>query len=568
MLLLTGLALFLIFLLLGLGNFVQFVIFSRKQSVITLWDRFWLGFCALIALLQIWHFFLPINAFLLLIVTVLAAFGLTTWLRHSHLNFNRSTIALAPLLLIPLWVLLNHTLFSTPSYDHGLYHLQTVKWFNQYAIVPGLGNLQHRLAFNSSQYLFAAFANTSFLNGYSYYLANVILVAMLLFQSLLAMLAWLRGESVSAFVTYRVLLIPIILWQAGFVPLAGYSADMAVFVLQAVLFGKLLEWINGIHEPLKRKADFRQILILAACGVSIKLSFAVFALIVVVLAIILAKPRSHPGILFPWQFINTVVVFALWLLPWLGRNALLSGFLLFPSDLIRLNLPWRMPNYLVENIQHGITLWARTYSDQIVYTGGLGWFKEWAERFVYEPRTIFMFAPLLLLVVTALMIRKRNPAPHLRAYIWFLAGISLTLLFWFVSGPTYRFSGATIWLWVLTVLLLVFDWLHHTYSASIAWRASLLALLLLLLLLPADLSRNISPALFLRVPPEEVLADRQLPLQQAEIRTSSSGLQVTIAPQEACWDLPLPCTTPNDFVPNLGLIDPDDMSKGFKIYEP
>ncbi|MDZ7776438.1 MAG: hypothetical protein U5L09_12955 [Bacteroidales bacterium] len=34
-------------------------------------------------------------------------------------------------------------------HDTGLYHAQSIKWIQNYPVVPGLGNLHHRLAFNS-----------------------------------------------------------------------------------------------------------------------------------------------------------------------------------------------------------------------------------------------------------------------------------------------------------------------------------------------------------------------------------------------------------------------------------
>ncbi|EMO63800.1 hypothetical protein LEP1GSC133_1179, partial [Leptospira borgpetersenii serovar Pomona str. 200901868] len=35
------------------------------------------------------------------------------------------------------------------AYDSGLYHIQSIKWIQEYSVVPGLANLHGRFGFNS-----------------------------------------------------------------------------------------------------------------------------------------------------------------------------------------------------------------------------------------------------------------------------------------------------------------------------------------------------------------------------------------------------------------------------------
>jgi len=41
-------------------------------------------------------------------------------------------------------------------YDTGLYHLQAIKWIEEYAVVPGLANLHGRFGFNPNIFTFYA----------------------------------------------------------------------------------------------------------------------------------------------------------------------------------------------------------------------------------------------------------------------------------------------------------------------------------------------------------------------------------------------------------------------------
>ena len=59
-------------------------------------------------------------------------------------------------------------------FDTGLYHAQAVKWINEYGTVPGLGNLHHRLAFNSSWFYFSAFFDMLAFDGKTSHLVNLI----------------------------------------------------------------------------------------------------------------------------------------------------------------------------------------------------------------------------------------------------------------------------------------------------------------------------------------------------------------------------------------------------------
>lgn len=564
MLLLTGIAIFFILLLLGFGYFIT-RLFWRKDFSQDIFDIFWIGFCVLIAFLQIWHFFLPINGWLFALITFLAAAGVLMRIKDGLPPLRRAHIFYAIGLILPLIVLLNHTLFSDPSYDHGLYHLQTVKWFNQFAIVPGLGNLQHRLAFNSSQYLYAAFINSSIFTGYAYYVASVILAYMLLLQSLQAFGVWLRGGSLQAVVVYRVLLIPVILWHVSTEPLAGYSADLGVFVLQAVLFAKLLQWMNIKSDDKDRKILFSQILILAVTGVTIKLSFGIFAAVAIVIALIYLWQQVDRLDFFKQLIPVGLITFSVWIVPWLVRNVILSGYLLYPNSKIRFNLPWTMPGYLANNLQYIIGIWAKTNSDSMAYTADFPWLLKWVKSQHVEIRFTLFFAVVLLAGLILISFLKRYPRLSWKEYPVLLVGISLAVLFWFFSAPAYRFSGAVIWLWILTVILMVWKWILINFSDTFAWRVTIITLILLFILLPTNLSRNMSLSRSVIVPPEQVLDRQKLNGEATEVRTTNSGLQINIAPDEACWDLPLPCTSPNDFMKSLRLIDPTDMGKGFMV---
>ena len=48
-------------------------------------------------------------------------------------------------------------------YDSDLYHAQSIRWMEEYGIVPGLGNLHERFAYNSSFFALSALYSLKFL---------------------------------------------------------------------------------------------------------------------------------------------------------------------------------------------------------------------------------------------------------------------------------------------------------------------------------------------------------------------------------------------------------------------
>jgi hypothetical protein len=225
-----------------------------------------------------------------------------------------------------------------------------------------------------------------------------------------------------------------------------------------------------------------------------------------------------------------------------------------------------MPDFLVQDIQAGITTWARTNSGNLIYSADFNWFFLWFKQFVFEARSALILAVILMCLILFLSLQKKFRGIQFKDYFPFLLVILVSLAAWFISAPTYRFSGALIWILLILSILMLLEWVGINFSSVTAWKTSIILLIFLFLLLPNGLSRNFSFSIFLTVEPDTKIAQRNLPPEPMEVKTTASGLKVNIpAVGEACWDLPLPCTTPNDFLPGLQLIDPVDMAKGFLI---
>ncbi|MEO0561266.1 MAG: hypothetical protein AAF125_04085, partial [Chloroflexota bacterium] len=123
---------------------------------------FWAGLALWTGALQVWHFIAPVNAAATWALYGLGVAGLlwaarafpkTLWraVREHH--------ALTALFLLILGFAANNAILQPVRYDTGLYQIQSFMWTNTYPIVPGLGNLHGRLAFNNSFHIVIAALN-------------------------------------------------------------------------------------------------------------------------------------------------------------------------------------------------------------------------------------------------------------------------------------------------------------------------------------------------------------------------------------------------------------------------
>ena len=390
---------------------------------------------------------------------------------------------------------------------------------------------------------------------------------MLVLESLSSIKNWLMKDfPVTKFSFYEILLFPVILWQVGNQPFSGYPADMTIFVVQLVIFGWMLRLWEVTTDEKQFRALFIRIIILTAAAVTIKLSSAVFGILIIALIFVRGYQRFGGFVYVKRNSIPVIGILSFFWIPWLIRNVILSGFLLYPSTILSIDVPWKMPNYLVQDIQAGISTWARTNSGHLVYSADFKWFLLWLKQFVFEARSAFIAAFFLIFAILFLSWQKKYQGFKFKNYLPFFLLTIGSLIAWFISAPTYRFSGAIIWIFLILSTLMLLEWTTINYSSETAWKTSVIVLLFLLLLLPNGLSRNFSFSKLVTVTPENQIAQINQPPEQRQVMTTISGLQVNIpAEGESCWDLPLPCTTPNDFLAGLQLIDPHNMAKGFLI---
>src|SRR5713226_8642698 len=205
----------------------------------SLLHSFWTGIAIITAILQLYHFFRPIDLVAVYLLLGLALAGWiwnrTSLLRFSGVSavkrsndlprssggstFRLSTFSfqLSTLLLLSLAaaIIAFRCAALGEHYDTGLYGAQAVRWFITCPLVPGLGNLLGQFGFNSSVFLWIAALDQGPWRGFAHHLFDGFLIAALFASIIPAALRVFRAKRISPIDWFFTLLfVPATLWGA------------------------------------------------------------------------------------------------------------------------------------------------------------------------------------------------------------------------------------------------------------------------------------------------------------------------------------------------------------------
>ncbi len=271
----------------GLG-----AVFRRlvRPSVLEPTDLFldwWMGWALCVAFLLAWHLFLPITPWAYLPLGIAGAAGASmewkSW-QVALRAMEREWGWLAVLILLACVAIASQTLGPERQYDTAYYHRQSVRWAQAYPAVPGLAYLNPHFAKNSSFFLFAALVDRVEILGRSLRIATGLLFLPPIVNGIVrAHEAIINRIRIDLSAWFQLLMLPVVLWQSRRYA-AGLSPDGVVFVLAVVLSAELLRLLtrNGAGSEQSKtpvSSDYRvfAIVVLAVIGVTVKLSFAFFA---------------------------------------------------------------------------------------------------------------------------------------------------------------------------------------------------------------------------------------------------------------------------------------------------
>ena len=516
-------------------------------------ECFWMGWCALIAVLQIWHLVHRIDRSCLAFCSAVATAGLIVGRGQIARLRRPDWFVLLPFSVGALWVA--DQSFNVPgSWETGLYHIQAIRWNIACPTVPGLANLHFPTGYNNSSLLYAALMEiTPPYRGIQ--LASGLLVLAMLAQLLCVYARVARKQPLDVGHLAMLALSPVIFIQllepnvyvagpsASWLPsspsnISSPTPDLAMLALGVAITPPM---VRSIFREGIGRVTFLSVAILASVGTTVKMSFLAFAVLALLTALLRARPSSR-------QLAMAAAACAIILLPFAIANLITSGYFLFPAYRFgHLDVPWRMPLELIRfYVDSAMKGWCRRPADNWETSlTGWSWVRDWAAReFGYFRR---LGLPLCIAAL-AILVRVARFGMR-RAADWLVVIPPLGgVVVWFFTMPISRYLGATTWCLVAaSVLLLIVPLGNRRVAAIILTVASLVA--------AADsgrLARFTRPRwkpIHVTNPPVEILASG---LEVHHV-LGGAGMQM--------WDAPL-VTTPT-LHPSLRALVPGNPCGGF-----
>lgn len=517
---------------------------GEDYTHISLDEYFFMGFLTISAVSGILSIFMPVGDKFLLVLTIITVVLLIFNLKQIKaiiIGFLVKTKAIdSKILLLILFVfilLLVAVVQKITLGDTELYHTQFIKWVRSYAVVPGLGNIHGRFAFNSMFFVVSG-PFTFELNDTLIYPLNGIC----LFVLLAKLIVLYHKESDWKSILYGLLtLLSIILLVRD---LNSPSPDFILPTLTIYIFVFFISRYDKTEFSIQNMVLIN--LMVFSCIV-----FKLSSLFLILILLPLWKNNFLKG------FLITSVLGLLVLIPFLVRNYYLSGYLIYPFPSIDIfNVDWKIPKEQVIVMKSWIDSWARIPKLPPTEVLSLK-FSEWIVPWF---KNLNDFVRIILLVNISLVFQliyavvKRD----LR-FVTITLVLLVNLFFWFVTAPDPRFIyGFLIMGFSLGLAYLIKIVSFPSFFKSVNFRFYTFSFLILFI----SLSYIKYPKAVLKNPSYLIVSAA---FEKAELEKHETNFTYYVSISDSrCFNSAIPCTPfPIDNVVLRG----KDISEGFKVIQ-
>ncbi len=230
-------------------------------------------------------------------------------------------------------------------------------------------------------------------------------------------------------------------------PASDYFMVLLVFYI-------VIRWLELIESKENSYYPYALLSLLCLTVLTVKLSGALILLLALKPAVMMVKEKKGKDIV---KFLSCGFLIVI---PFLIRNVMLSGWLVYPFTSIDLfSFDFKIPRGMAEYDAKEIQVWGRGFSDVSRYDDPLmKWLPEWIKRLDGSNKVFLFFALsgvvlLILTVIYGIIKKKRDMMDFLH-----VAGtITICFLFWLLSAPLIRYG--CVFLWMSPVLVWGFVYL-------------------------------------------------------------------------------------------------------------
>lgn len=329
-------------------------------------------------------------------------------------------------------------------YDSDLYHAQSIRWIEEYGVVPGLGNLHERFAYNSSFFALSALFSMKFLCGTSMHTMSGFFALVLSITALDIARSWKNKKfSLTDYARVGLIYYLITIMDEVVSPASDYS-------IMCVIFFIVIKWLDLLERDEKNVTPYALLCVLGVYALTIKLTAGLIILLVMKPLYHLIKEKKVKDILL-YLLMGLIVA-----IPWFARTVIISGWLLYPFSALDLfNFDWEMNAAVSELDAAQITTWGRAlYNASLVDLPITQWFPNWFSTTLSGTEKGLVLGCLLALIIylVDLVITICKKRKESFDTLLVVGCILLSYLFWQCSAPLIRYGYAYVLLLDFLVL--------------------------------------------------------------------------------------------------------------------
>lgn len=347
---------------------------------------------------------------------------------------SNSVAAFGVLLAGTLVVLLMHSsLVNHP--DTLVYHAQNIEWAKNYAAVPGIAHLNVNYGTQSSWFVLCALFSFSFTGTTALTFVNAaVLIWFLLFVTQKISNAQKKEKGTIEILLWLLLLLVCFCSYTQLRLTASSASPDFIAILYIWLVFYLFTRQNN------ERSVYALLVFFSFFAVTVKLSAIPCVLLALYGWYRYSSAKTFTKLIFP------VVTGLLVLTPYLAKNIINTGYILYPSAFPDwFAVDWKIPGNTVAFFQDYINTYAKTHvsyeGNAIAAVKGMSiveWMPAWWQLRSIPDKIILAAIPLFF--IASLFVYKRIFAAKNRflliALIFSLAGI----VFWFIQAPDPRFG--------------------------------------------------------------------------------------------------------------------------------
>ena len=363
-------------------------------------------------------------------------------LAESFRGSSRAVKILIPVLFV-LW-----GYFTSRGYmvhDTKLYHAQSIRWIEEYGIVPGQGVVNSRFSYNSSVFSLAALYSLKFVFGQSMHAMSG-WFAFLLSVTTLDIIKGVKKLRLSDFANVAAIYYLTLITDEVLAPSSDYAT-------MCVLFFLLIKWLRLLEQPKEEQqtAPYGLLCVLGVYALTLKLTAGLILMLLIKPAYRLLKEKQWKQIL-GYLFLGILTA-----APWLIRGVLISGWLLYPFPALDLfDLPWKQKTEWVKTDAGAIKTWGRGVNNSALAAQPIWeWYSTWFKTLSLMEKGIALvdIAALVSFVGAAIAVFLRKSRENLDRLL-VCATVACSYLYWQTSAPLPRYG----YTYMLLLPALVFGW--------------------------------------------------------------------------------------------------------------